>query len=76
MAFFIISDIVGTVIKAGQRAVSYNIAVKPAEDLLIIFNIPVDDKRTVFRKQLGELMERVTDILQIFKEVKMIFFNI
>ena len=57
-------------------AKGHNLACKTFCDLLIVFDIAVDDQCAVFRKKLGKLAEGIADILQILKEIQMIFFNI
>ena len=38
--------------------------------------IRMDDKRAVVRKESRKLMEGMTDIFKVFKEIKMVFFYI
>ena len=45
-------------------------------DLIQIGDICIDHQYTVFRKQFGIFMERMTDIIEILKKIKMICINI
>ena len=47
-----------------------------AADLLIIFNIPVDDEKSFFIQLLRKETERMADIIQVLEEIQMISFYI
>ena len=55
---------------------SHNLRVDACADFLIVFNITVDDQCTIFREQFCKFMEGIADIVQIFKEIQMVRFNI
>ena len=76
MPVLIVNNIVRAVVKIDRGAVRYYIAGQPGVYLRIIFNVPVDDKRAVIREESRKLMEGMTDIFKVFKEIKMVFFYI
>ena len=76
MSFFVIRNVRCAVIKLGGGSVRDHAAAEPLADLAIVFNLSVYDKSSVGRQELGKLAERVTDILQILKEVEMIFLDV
>ena len=58
------------------RSVSYDFAVKISRNLIQTLDVAVDNKCSVFWKQLCKSVERVADIFQILEEVQMVFVNI
>ena len=40
------------------------------------FNLAVDDESTIGREKFCKFAERIADIINVFKEIEMIFFNI
>ena len=55
---------------------SDNLAVKSLDQLRKIMNIAVDYKYAILRKLFHKQAERMTDIVNVLKEVKMVCFNI
>ena len=51
-------------------------AVKTSHDFFIVRGIRVDDQAAVHRKQFRKTAEGVPDILDVLKEIQMIFFYI
>ena len=76
MAVVIISDIVRAVIKIAGRTIRHDIAGEPAVYPGIIADIPINDKSAVVWEKGSKLVEGMTDIFQVFKEIQMVFFYI
>lgn len=75
IAEFIISDIRGAVV-AGRRTICDDPTAQIVRELFDLRDVPVYNERSVFGKKSGKFMERVTNIVNIFKEIQMIFFYI
>ena len=76
IALFVISNIGCTVIQGSFFAKSDNTTGKIGGDLFNFINISVDDESSVFRKKLSKKVERITDIVQVFKKVQVIRIHI
>ena len=76
MSVFVISNIFRAVIKTSVCSVCHDIAGKTFVYLGIIFNLGIDNKSSVFRKQFRKLMKWMTNIFQIFEEIEVILFDI
>ena len=74
--FFIVGDILRTVVKFWRHSVSHHAAVQTFADFLILIDLSVNDQCSVRWQQGCKLMKGVTDIFQIFKEIQMIGFNV
>ena len=74
--FFIVGDILRTVVKFRRHSVSHHAAVQTFADFLILIDLSVNDQCSVRWQQGCKLMKGVTDIFQIFKEIQMIGFNV
>ena len=73
---FIKSDVGCAVIRIVVKTVGDNVTGKSFVDLLIVVDIGIDHQSSVRRQKRRKLMERMTDIFQIFKEIQMILFYI
>ena len=63
-------------IKHGRKSVSNIRALDILDNLAIVINLTVDDKQTVFGQQIRETLERTANIVNILKEIEMVFFYI
>ena len=64
------------VVGIGAGAKRYDAAAKPLGELFNMVNLAVDDQTPVIRKEFGKPSKRVTDILNILKEVHMVLLNV
>ena len=69
---FIISDIVGSVICFFLQTVGDDLTWKLLYDLLVFRSVGIDDQCAVCRKKLSKSAERMTDVINILKEIQMI----
>ena len=73
----IVSNICGRVIAFFRvRAKGNDMTGKISGKIIYLLNVATDDDVTIFRDQSGEFFKTVPDIINIFKEIKMIFFDI
>ena len=54
----------------------HHLARQPAADLLIVFDITVNDQKSLFIQLLCKQAEGMTDIIQILEEIQMVCFYI
>ena len=74
---FVISDIRSTVHALCRvRTKCYDLAVSILIEIFIIINVSIDDKSSVRWKLFSKKLERVTDIINILEEIKMVFLDI
>ena len=82
MPLFIVGELIGIIISlladgsGSFGRISDDAAGKSGSDFIVIGNLSVDDKTAILRNQLGKLTERVSDLCQVFKEVKVVFLYI
>ena len=76
MAELVVGDIRSMVIRALLRTKGHDAAGKPFCNLLVIGNAAVDNQKALGGKKLREPSERAADIVQILKEIHVVFFYI
>ncbi len=69
------ADIGGMIIAAVQT-VGDNRTYSVTDDFLIFFDRSIDNQSAVGREMLGENMERMSDVIEIFEEIKMVGIDI
>ena len=76
VAVFIIGNISSLIISIMFQTIGNYLAWKIADDVFILRCICIDDQCSVSRKKFCEAAERMTDVIDIFKEVKMVCIHI